>query len=166
MDASGNIRDLAQALCCCALLAASFLAGCASPAPVIASPSVRLESVELQKLDFYGQTFLLGFSLHNPNSFALPVGNVRYEVRLDNERFAGGETRTGFVAAPDAITHFSISVKLDLVQSTSGFNTLIESGFERTVQYELEGSLGIDLRSVRPLPFARSGRVRLGSGGS
>lgn len=165
MDASRSIRIGPQALCCCALLAASVLAGCASPGPVITSPAVRLESVELQKLGLYGQTFLLGFSVHNPNPFELPIGNVRYEIRLDDERFAGGETRAGFVVAPDATTRFSISVKLDLMQSASGFNTLIESGFERTVHYELKGSLGVDLRSARPVPFSESGRVRLGSGG-
>jgi LEA14-like dessication related protein len=161
MAASRNIRIMLQALCCCAI-AASTLSGCASPGPVIASPAVRLESVELQKLDLYGQTFLLGFQVHNPNPFPLPVGNVRYEIRLDDERFAGGETRSGFVVAPDATTRFSISVELDLMQSASGFNTLIESGFERTMQYELKGSLSIDLRSAKPVPFAESGRVRLG----
>lgn len=165
MDASRSIRIVPRALCCGALLAASAIAGCAVPRPVVTSPAVRLESVELRKLDLYGQTFLLGFSVHNPNPFELPVGNVRYEIRLDNERFAGGETRTGFVVAPDATTHFSISVELDLMRSASGFNTLIESGFERTVHYELEGSLGIDRRSADPVAFAESGRVRLGSGG-
>lgn len=165
MVTSRRIRIVPQALCCCAFLAASGLTGCASPGPVIASPAVRLEQVELQQLDLYGQTFLLGFSVHNPNPFALPVGNVRYEIRLDGERFAGGETRTGFVVAPDATTRFSISVELDLVQSGSGFNTLIESGFERTTRYELKGSLRIDLRSAKPVPFAESGQVRLGGGG-
>lgn len=165
MNASRSIRAMPQALCCCALLASPGLTGCTSPGPVIATPAVRLEHVELQKVDLYGQTFLLGFSVHNPNSFALPVGNVRYEIRLDDERFAGGETRSGFVVAPHDTTHFSISVELDLMQSASGFNTLIESGFERTTQYELKGSLRIDLRSAKPVPFAESGRVRLGGGG-
>jgi len=164
MDASRSIRIGPHALCCCGLLAASVLAGCASPGPVITSPAVRLDSVELQKLGLYGQTFLLGFSVHNPNPFALPVGNVRYEILLDDERFAGGETRSGFVVAPDATTRFTISVELDLMESASGFNTLIESGFERTMRYELKGSLSVDLRSAEPVAFAESGRVRLGGG--
>lgn len=162
MDASGSIRSLPQALCCCALLAPSVLTGCASPGPVIASPEVRLERVELQKLDLYGQTFLLGFSVQNPNPFALPVAGVRYEIRLGEARFAGGETRSGFVVPPDATTRFSIRVKLDLMQSAPRFNTLVESGFERTMHYELNGSLSMNLRSVKPMPFAGSGLVRLG----
>lgn len=163
MDVSRGIRNVSRVLGCVILAPLTF-AGCASPGPVIASPAVHLESVEVQKLGLYGQTFLLGFSVHNPNPFALPVGNVRYEIRLDGERFAGGETRSGFVVAPDATTRFSISVELDLMQSASGFNTLIESGFERTMRYELAGSLAVDLRSAKPVPFAESGRVRLGVG--
>lgn len=165
MDASRRNRIASLALCCCALFATLLLAGCTSPGPVIASPAVRLESVELHKLGLSGQTFKLGFLVHNPNSFALPVRNVRYEIRLDMERFAGGETRSGFVVAPGAMARFSISVELDLMHSASGFNTLIEDGFERTVYYELDGSLRIDLRSAEPVPFSESGHVRLGRDG-
>lgn len=161
MNKTPGIRMTAQALCCWALLAASLLNGCASPGPVIATPEVRLESVELHKLGFYGQTFRLGFSVNNPNSFALPVRNVRYEIRLDKERFAGGETRTGFVVAPNASARFSISVELDLMNTASGFNTLIESDFERTVYYELDGSLRVDLPSAEPVRFSESGHVNL-----
>jgi LEA14-like dessication related protein len=165
MDASPRNRIALQALCCCALLGAFFLSGCASPGAVIASPAVRLESVELHKLGLSGQTFKLGFVVHNPNSFALPVRNVRYEIRLDKERFAGGETRSGFVIAPTATARFSISVELDLMHSASGFNTLLEDGFERTVYYELNGSLRIDLRSADAVPFSESGHVRLNRDG-
>ena len=162
MDASQSTRGVPGTFRAGILLVAFvLLSACASTLPAIAAPEVRLTSVELSRLGLYGQTFLLGIHVSNPNPFPLPVSNVRYELRLDDDRFAGGETRGGFVVPPGSATEFAISVELDLRHSVSGLNTLIESGFERSVQYQLQGSLQLDLPAAKPLSFAESGSVRL-----
>ena len=161
MEASQRIRNGKLPTLAALVAASALLSGCASMGPVVAVPEVRLRSVELTELGFYGQTFLLGFDVHNPNPFPLPVRNVRYELRLDGKRFAGGETRTGFIVGADSDAEFAISVELDLRHSASGFNTLIESGFERAVKYELKGSLRLDLPAAQSVSFAEAGTVRL-----
>lgn len=161
MSASQRTRTMPQAYVSSALLGAFiFLSGCASTGPALQMPQVRLTGVELTSLSFYGQTFLLGFHVDNPNPFPLPVGSVRYELELTGRRFAKGETRTGFVVQPQSGTDFEISVELDLRQSASGLNTLIESGFERAVAYQLTGSLKLDLPAAKPVSFSESGTVR------
>lgn len=154
-------RDLAVKLRGLAIGACLFFAGCASPGPTVIPPEIRLSSVEMEKLGLYGQTFLLGFSVSNPNAFPLPVSHVHYELRLDEKRFARGETRGGFVVAAREDGDFSITVELDLFKSASGFNTLVEAGVGRTVVYELSGTLKLDIPFTRPVPFGRSGTVRL-----
>lgn len=161
MEASQRIRTVQLSALGALVAASALLSGCASTGPAIVAPELELRSVELTELGFYGQTFLLGFDVHNPNPFPLPVRNVRYELTLDNRRFAGGETQSGFVVGAKSDAEFAISVELDLRQSASGFHTLIESGFERAVKYELQGSLRLDLPAAPPISFSEAGTVRL-----
>lgn len=144
-------------------LTMSLLAtACATPGVPIAAPDVRLDSVAIDKLGFYGQTFLLGFAVTNPNPFPLPVTRVRYEIRLDDRRFAGGETTGNFVIAANDADHFAIKVKMDLLRQESGFSMLLENGMSQTMRYELQGSLDIDIPGALQVPFTKSGDVRFG----
>ncbi len=148
------------------VLAGTLLVGaCSSTGPVLRTPEVRLDSVAIDKFRFNRQTFLLGFSVSNPNPFPLPVKNVQYEVLLDNARFASGTTASDFLVAANGDGNFAISVELDLMQSASGLNSLFKSGLDQIVSYELRGSLGVDIPFARPVPFVRSGTVQLGAGG-
>jgi LEA14-like dessication related protein len=147
------------------MLAATLLpSACSSTGPLLRTPDVRLDSVAIDQLGFNRQTFLLGFSVSNPNPFPLPVKNVQYEVLLDDARFASGTTASNFLVAANGDGDFAISVELDLMQSASGFNSLLKNGFDQIVTYELRGSLGVDIPFARPVPFVHSGTVQLGAG--
>lgn len=147
------------------LLAMLLLGACTSTGPVLRTPDVRLDSVTIDKIGFQRQTFLLGLSVSNPNPFPLPVKNVHYEVLLDNDRFASGTTASDFLVTANGNGDFAISVELDLMRSASSFNSLLKSGFDQIVTYELRGSLGVDIPFVGPVPFVHSGTVQLGAGG-
>lgn len=142
-----------------------LVSGCATPGPVLRTPDVRLESIALDNFGFDRQTFLLGFSVSNPNPFPLPVRSVRYEVLLDDNRFASGATSSDFSIAAMGDGNFAISVEVDLMQSAPGFTDLLKSGFDQIVTYELRGSFGVDIPLVQPVAFVHSGTVQLGEAG-
>jgi len=81
------------------LLAVMFLSACATTETMIAAPTVQLKTVELSKVSFNQQTFLLGFDVSNPNSFPLPVKAVKYRLLFDDKSFANGETRGNLTKA-------------------------------------------------------------------
>jgi LEA14-like dessication related protein len=141
------------------------VSGCATPGPALRTPDVRLESIALDDLGFDRQTFLLGFSVSNPNPFPLPVRSVRYEVLLDDNRFASGATSSDFSIAAMGEGSFAISVEVDLMQSVPEFTSLLKSGFDQIVTYELRGSFGVDIPYVQPVAFVHSGSVQLGDAG-
>lgn len=141
------------------LLVSCMLTACASTGAFISSPTVDLTSVQLEKMSLRQQTFLLGFDVDNPNAFPLPVRAIEYTVRFDDERFAGGATEGNFTVPAKGQDEFKISVDLDFLNTASQLSALLRRGVPDTVNYELEGSLTVDIPFARPLPFFSSGVI-------
>ena len=146
---------------CIALCAVALLASCATPGVTVQPPEVLLTGVKVRDIGISGQTFLLGFSVSNPNPFPLPVKNIRYTVMLDGQEFAGGETQSNFVVSARGDGEFSIGVQMDLLQSVSQLSTLFRGGVRDTLEYDLKGSLAVDIPFSRPIPFSSSGVIRI-----
>lgn len=141
--------------------AALLLPACAGTGSLIDSPTVRLNSVSLDKVSFSKQTFLLGFDVSNPNGFPLPVKMVKYRLLLDEQRFAGGETAAAFTVPARGDDAFTISVDLDMLNTANQISTLLRGGMPEAVDYRLEGSLTVDIPFARPLPFSSSGVIQV-----
>ena len=149
---------------CLILLAATVLTSCATPKVTVQAPDVMLTGVQVKDIGLSGQKFLLEFSVSNPNPFPLPVKSIRYNLRLDDQKFAGGETQSDFVVSSRGGGKFAIGVELDLLQSVSQLASLLKGGMRETIAYELHGSLSVDIPFSRPVPFASSGVIRVRSG--
>lgn len=138
------------------------LAACAGATQnLISAPTVNLSSVQLSRMSFSGQTFLLGFDVSNPNPFPLPVKSIRYSLQLDEHRFASGETRGDFDVPASGNGSFSISVELDVLQQSSQIGSLLRSGMRENIAYDLQGSLAIDIPLTGPIPFSNSGTIQV-----
>jgi len=153
MSASGTLKTGA-------LLAALLgLCACAATESFVQTPVVNLSSVELSKINFTQQTFLLGFNVENPNAFPLPVKMIRYKVILEDHKFAGGETQCDFTIPARGDGDFVISVELDLLQSGAGLTSVIRQGAGNGIAYELDGSLTLDIPLAPPVDFSSEGHV-------
>lgn len=141
------------------LVAALFLSACASTEMMIAAPTVQLKSVELSKVSFNQQTFLLGFDVSNPNGFPLPVKAVRYRLLFDDKSFSQGETRGNFTVPARGEDHFDLSVNVNFFDSATQLTSLLRGGMPDHVEYELQGSLSIDIPFVKPVPFSSTGVI-------
>lgn len=148
------------------LAATSVLLGltaCAGTGVRLQSPSVALVSVEAGNLDIARQTFLLGFAVDNPNPFPLPVRSVRYQVSLDDQRFAGGETVGSFTIPAEGAGEFTISVDLDLLRSGAQITSIVRNAVHQSIDYELAGSLAVDIPFVQPIRFSDRGTIMVQS---
>ncbi|MEX2126522.1 MAG: LEA type 2 family protein [Woeseia sp.] len=149
---------------CWSLLAAVLLSSCATTRPTIQTPDVILTSVQVDNIGIGAQSFLLGFSVNNPNPFPLPVKSIRYDLLLDGQKFAGGETQGDFVVSARGDGAFVIGVELDVLQSASQLASLLRGGMREPVGYELQGRLAVGIPFARPIPFSNSGVIRVRSG--
>lgn len=147
------------------LLAALFLSACASTETMIAAPTVQLKSVQLSKVGFNQQTFLLGFDVSNPNSFPLPVRAVKYRLLFDNKSFANGETQGNFTVPAHGDDQFFLSVNVNFLNSATQLTSLLRGGVPDHVEYELQGSLAIDIPFVKPVAFSSSGVIPVKNSG-
>ncbi|MDA0680022.1 MAG: LEA type 2 family protein [Proteobacteria bacterium] len=156
-----HIRKLRTAS---AALIAFGVAACAGTGTLVNSPTVNLTSVELTGVSLRHQTFELGFDVDNPNPFPLPIKVVQYRVFLDDERFAGGETTGSFTVPAHGRDDFVISVDLDFLNTATQFVSLFSRGVPGNVNYELLGSLTVDIPFTKPIPFSSSGVIQVDRG--
>jgi len=146
-------------------IVAGYLTACASSGNLLDPPTVSLTSVELAEFDLKRQTFHLGFDVDNPNPFPLPVKSVEYRLIFDDKKFAGGSTSGSFTVPASGRDAFVISVEVDTLNTASQLTSLLRSGLPDEVNYELYGSLTVDIPFARPIPFSSSGSIELRGGG-
>jgi len=142
------------------LLATTLLLACASTGDLVSAPDVSLRNVQMTKVEFSRQTFLLSFDVTNPNPFPLPISTVSYGVELDSQRFASGRTQSGFTVPASGNGEFAISVELNLLKTAPQLLYIVRDGEKRDIAYELKGQLGVDIPLVKPMDFESSGAIR------
>lgn len=143
------------------LVAILAMTACAGTGALISSPDVRLTSVELTDADFHRQKFLLGFHVSNPNSFPLPVKSVTYRLRLGDQHFVSGKTQGNFSVPSNGDSSFAISVEVDLLRTTTKLAGFLPGNVRQDLNYELSGSLAVDIPFAKPLEFSHSDRIDL-----
>ena len=143
------------------LTVACLVTACAGLQQTISAPGVSLKYVQVTELGFSGQIFLLGFDVTNPNPFPLPINYVRYGVKLDNQRFASGDSAASFTIPAQSDANFSISVELDLLRTAPQLLYTVRDGASRNLQYELSGKFGVDIPFVDYISFKTSGEIRV-----
>ena len=139
-----------------------LLTGCASlPENLLAAPQIRLTNIEIVGLGLKSQTFLLSFAVENPNPVALPVSRIGYAVKLEGQRFASGETSSDLNLPANGNGQFAITVDLNLLATGPQVLALVRDGTRRSIDYELQGVLGVDLPLVPELRYSDTGSVSL-----
>ncbi len=138
--------------------------GCATSVEnLVEMPRVELRDVDVLGLGFSNQSFLLSFSVSNPNPFPLPVNDVSYALWLDGQRFASGRTKSEFSVPADGESQFAISVELNLLQTAPRLLTIVRDGNGEQYSYELEGEFGIDLPLAPTVPYRHTGTIHVGA---
>ncbi len=144
---------------CGGLFAALIVSGCATTETLVSAPEVELTAVRLASASFSGQTFVLEFDASNPNAFPLPVKAVKYRILFDNQKFARGETQGRFTIPAQGDGAFALTVEVDFLGSATKITSLLSDGMPEHVEYEVQGSLAVDIPLVRPLGFSNSGVI-------
>lgn len=140
------------------------LGGCATTVQdLVRSPAVELRAVEVVGLGFNSQTFLLSFNISNPNAFALPVRSVSYALKLDDQRFASGQTPSEFTVPANGESQFAISIDLDLLKTAPQLLSIVRQSVRQDVSYQLDGRLAVDIPLVPAVSYRTTGAIRLSS---
>ena len=138
------------------VLAAAGLTACAVLARTfITKPKVELKSVVVAETTDTGLTLLLGVEIDNPNSFALKVDRLRYEVELGGRSFTTGTLENAAEVPGKSKAEVKIPVKVKFADMLA---TALDLWTKRTSSYRVKGGATVGFFE---LPFDESGEIKL-----
>lgn len=127
---------------------------------VLKEPEVSIEELKLVKAGLINQTFAIGLTITNPNPVPLPVKSLSYAIHLAGDEFARGDTLEPFNIPAGGSETVNITVKFNLLRSTSHLLNIVKSGVQ-DVNYQVAGSIGIDLPLMGAIPINKVGSIKL-----
>jgi LEA14-like dessication related protein len=150
----GNARRTRIALGLAAATAVLMIGACASTAPRIEAPQVALESVRVTRIVDGKAELSVELRLTNPNSSALAVKALDYEITLDNRPAASGHTvRVDTIpAGGEGKVDFAGRVDVGAVATA-----MMALGSQLPVAYTLRGT--VTVQDWAPISFSRSGKI-------
>lgn len=136
------------------------LTGCAAFTRDLEPPGVNLTAVELAEMGLRSQRFRLTLELDNPNTVALPVRRLDYDVLLAGHPLANGYSEQAFRVPAGGREQVTLLVSTDLLSSADRLWALFQRG-DRTVDYDVSGRVRLDLPLAPSLRFTDRGEVEL-----
>jgi LEA14-like dessication related protein len=136
------------------------LAGCATMAASLEPPAVRLLALELLDSSLTRQSFRVTLELTNPNSLPVPVRAMNYDVKLLGEAVASGALNSPFTLPAGGSENVKVDVSMDTL-ATLGNLTRALRGAASAIDYQVNGTLQVDLPFAKPIPVTHSGQVPL-----
>jgi LEA14-like dessication related protein len=137
------------------------LNGCGSVLKeVLKEPEVSVGEFKLVKVGLINQTFSLQLIVTNPNQIPLPIKNFNYTIYLAGDEFASGNTSEPFSIPARGSENIELTVKLNLLRSSSHLINIIKSGSQE-IDYQLNGNIGIDMPLMGSVPINKVGSLTL-----
>jgi len=145
------------------LLAAVIVGGCSTLARSIESPTLSLSQVKMLESNLLEQRYRLTLRVQNPNAIALPVKGMNYSVKFADVDFASGVTPSAFRIPANGEQLVDIDVSTNLLRSAQQLMRYLQNDHD-SLDYQLSGSIQVDLPFVGAVPFNKSGTVDFNRG--
>jgi LEA14-like dessication related protein len=149
-----RINDRLQALRFAAFAAALLITACASVGQQFESPEVTLETLRILRIADGKADLSLGLRVFNPNTYALPVDRLEFDVALDGRPAGASRTVRVDPLPPRGEAKVELSGRVDIAAVATALMTI---GSQLPVDYLVKGT--ITLTDGTALPFARKGRI-------
>lgn len=141
-----------------AALAAIVLGACALTH--LQTPAINAESVQLTEVALDEQRFIVHVHVDNPNDRALPIKSVSCTLQLADVEVGRGESAAPFAVPPHGDTDFDMLVTTNFAASMPNLlRRVIQRG--NLPEYHLSGWVNPDHALLPPIPFTKSGQIRL-----
>ena len=138
--------------------ALALLMACAV-VPKLEEPTLDIVDARLLSADVLKQELLVRMRVENPNDRELAVRGITYEVQLDGEAFAHGESERNFVVPANGQSEFDVSVTAN---AAAALLRLLGTGKRADgIEYRITGKVSLSSGLFRSLPFSHTGKVNL-----
>jgi LEA14-like dessication related protein len=110
--------------------------------------------------DVFSQQFRIRLHVNNPNDRELAIESIEYELFLQGDSFAEGNSDASFVVPAKGEAEFDTLVQTHFMSSVA--RLLTKMGSDGQVQYDFIGKVHLSKGFMRNVPFNERGMVNLG----
>lgn len=128
--------------------------------PTLVAPELEAAGVRLESVGLLQQQFLVTLRVYNPNTVPLPIKHIDYKFDLGGSRLAQGESAVAFSIPSHESKEFDLRMRTDLLSSARSLQKWL-AGSPEDIDYELSGSVKVDIPFVKPFPFEQKGKIPL-----
>lgn len=134
--------------------------GCSTLMASVEPPQLALSNVQMLSSTLLEQRYRLTLRVNNPNAVALPISGMSYAVKFAGVDFASGVTPNAFRIPARGEHLVDIDVSTNLLRSAQQLVAILRANPD-SLDYELTGSVDVDLPLIGAIPFSKSGVVSL-----
>ena len=138
------------------LLLVFGLSGCSLFVPKLERPTLSVVSVQLLKSDLWHQELRVRLRVQNPNDRSLPVQGITYQLDVEGQELAHGESGDHFVVPALGEAQFDLSVSANMANMV--FKLLNRS--TNQVQYRVYGKISLSAGLLRSIHFDDHGTFK------
>ena len=118
-------------------------------------PKVKVASAQYQRLSSKAGRLNTRLSITNPNTFALPLKALNYQLYLNDKEFLSGKTSQGLELAAAETRQIDLPIDISYQELIASLGSAVIIG---KISYRLRGELDFGLLTV---PYQQSGEFKL-----
>lgn len=143
------------------LIAAAWLAGCASLAPKLETPKLSIVNVQLLESSVFEQRLRVRMRVQNPNDRALPVRGLNYALEVDGKELAQGVSDNSFNVPAFGDSEFDMTVRTNAALTLLRILGKGDPVNADAIDYVIRGKVALSEGFVRSIPFEERGTFKL-----
>ena len=144
-----------------AVVIALLLSACSMFNP-IENPEVAITHIKMAPGNGFQQQLLVGLQLDNPNSFALNLGRLRYQLSLQGQALAGGRLNESFSLPANGRTQIVVPVDVNLLSGLGVLRAVMGSA-KSDLDYQLSLTTAVENFGLGDITIHKNGKVGLGT---
>jgi LEA14-like dessication related protein len=138
------------------------MAGCTMTSNLQA-PKISIVSVNMTSADVFSQQFRIHVHVLNPNTLELAVKSIEYELFLQGDSFAEGNSEQPFVIPAHGEAEFDTIINTHFTSSLMRLLGKLNDRDGNKVQYNFIGKIHLSKGLLRNIPFNEQGLVDIGA---
>ena len=112
------------------------LSGCS-----VQTPSARVRSASLTSLSLSNMKIKLGMNLRNPNTFALPISQIDWDLKVFERPLADGIVRLDREVPAQGSSRFDVPLTISLKRASANVSDLLSG---RRIPFKINGVVALD----------------------
>jgi LEA14-like dessication related protein len=143
------------------LVAGALIAACATAPPGIETPKISIMNIAPKDFTLLEQRFNVQLRIQNPNEKDLTISGVRFEIDLNERKFANGMSGERVVVPRFGSQVIGAEMITGFGSFLRQFQELNKTGGQGKFRYRIKGTTFVDSPGIFKLPFEEKDEIDL-----